>query len=93
MSTSNNIEEKTYQNHHVIKGDRILFTSKFSFKEMYSILISNIVNKPTSNIYFLKKLFKNTTLDTTLRFFQYKIINNVFFLNKKLHFWYNKQSS
>ena len=60
------------------------------------ILISNIVNKPTSNIYF-KKLFENTTLDwskiyvllrlvtvdTTLRSFQYKILNIVLFLNKK----------
>ena len=65
---------------------------------MYSILISNIVNKPTSNIYF-EKLFENTTLDwdkiylsprlatidTALRSFQYKILNNVLFVNKKLN--------
>ena len=50
-----------YQNHHVIKGARILSLDKFS-KEICSILISDIVNKPTSNIYF-QKLFKNTTLD------------------------------
>ena len=30
-------------------------------KEIYSILISNTVNKPTSNIDF-EKLFENTTL-------------------------------
>ena len=69
----------------------------FSSKEIYSILISNILNKPTSNIYF-EKLLENTTLDwskiyllpllstidTNLRSFQYKILNNVLFLNKKL---------
>ena len=65
---------------------------------MYSILISNIVIKPTSHIYF-EKLFENTTLDwdkiylspclatidTALRSFQYKILNNVLFVNKKLN--------
>ena len=65
---------------------------------MYSILISNIVNKPIPDIYF-ENFFENTTLDwnkiylspllatidTTLRSFQYKILNNVLFLNKKLY--------
>ena len=91
-------EESFCQNHHVIEGDRILPTDKLSSKEKYLILISNIVNKPTSNIYF-KKLFGNTTLDwseiylllrlvtvdTTLRSSQYRILNNVLFLNKKQH--------
>ena len=85
-----------YQNHHVIKGARILSLDKFS-KEICSILISDIVNKPTSNIYF-QKLFKNTTLDwskvylspclaninTTLRSFQYEAFNIVSFLNKNM---------
>ena len=86
------------QNHQVIKGARILPLDKLSSKEIYSIFISNIVNKPTSNIYF-EKLFENTTLDwnkiylsprlatieTNLRSFWYKIVNNVLFLNKKLY--------
>ena len=90
-------ENDLCQNHHVIKGARILPLDKLSSKEIYSILISNIVNKPTLNIHF-EKLFQNTTLDwnkiylspllatidTTLRSFQYKILNNVLFLNKKL---------
>ena len=38
------------QNYHVIKGARILPLDKLSIKEIYSILILNIVNKPTSNI-------------------------------------------
>ena len=86
------------QNHHLIKGARILPLDKLSSKKIYSILISNIVNKPTSNIYF-EKLFENTTLDwteiylsprlatsdTTLRSFQYQILNKVLFLIKKLY--------
>ena len=90
-------EESLCQNHHVIEVDKILSTDKLSSKEKYLILISNIVNKPT-NIYF-KKLFENTTLDwseiylllrlvtvdTTLRSFQYRILNNLLFLNKKQH--------
>ena len=50
------------KNHHVIKGTRILPFDKLSSEEINLILISNIVNKPTSNIYF-EKLFENTTLD------------------------------
>ena len=81
-----------------VETTRILPLHKLSSKEIYSVLIRNIVNKPTSNIYF-EKLFENTTLDwnkiylsprlatidTTLRSFQYKILNNVLFLNKKLY--------
>ena len=85
-------------NDHVTKGARILPLDKLSSKEICSILISNIVNKPTSNSYF-EKLCKNTILDwnkiylsprlaiidSTLRSFRYKILNNVPFLNKKLY--------
>ena len=95
---SNIDEEDLCQNHHVSKGARVLPTDKLSSMEIYSILISNIVIKPTSNIYF-EKLFGNTTLDwskiyllprlatvdTTLRSFQYKIVNNVVYLNKELY--------
>ena len=99
ISNYSDIDKETMcQNHHVLKGTRILFTNKLSSKEIYSILNSNIVNKPTSNIYF-EKLFENTTLDwskiyllpclatidTTLYSFQYKILNNVLFLNEKLY--------
>ena len=91
-------ENDLCQNHHVIKRARILPLDKLSSKEIYSILISNILNKPTSNIYF-EKLFENTaldwnkiyrsprltTIDTTLISFQYKILNNVLFLYKKLY--------
>ena len=87
-------ENDLYQNQHVIKEARILSLGKLSSKDIYSILISSTVNKPTSNICF-EKLFEYTTLDwsktylsprsvtidTTLRSFEYKIINNTLFLN------------
>ena len=91
-------EENVCQNHHVIKGARIFSADELSSKEINSILISNIVNKPTSNTY-LEKLFENTTIDLskiyrlpplaiidiTLGSFRYNILSNVLFLNKKLY--------
>ena len=53
---SNIKENDVCQNHHVITGAKILPLNKLSSKEIYSILIRNIVNKPMSNIYF-EKLF------------------------------------
>ena len=66
--------------------------------EIYSILISKVQNKPSSNIYF-ENLFTDYNIDWTaiymlprlvtyntyMQSFQYKILNNVLFLNKKLH--------
>ena len=85
-----------------MKGAKLLSLDKLSSggilsSREISILISNVLNKPTSNIYF-EKLFENTldwnkiylsprlaTIDTTLRSFQYKVLNNILFLNKKLY--------
>ena len=91
-------EKNLYQNHYVIKEAEILSTKNLSSKKIYSILISNIVNKPTPNIYF-EKLFENhslnwskiysvtrlATIDSTFHSFQYKTLDNVLFLNKKLY--------
>ena len=76
---------------HLIKGSRII-------TEIYSILISKVQNKPYSNIYF-ENLFNDydvywtviymlpclVTYNTYMESFQYIILNNVLFLNKKLH--------
>ena len=73
---------------------------KLSSKEIYSILRSNIVNKPTSNIYF-EKLSENITIgwnkiylsprlatidtiDTTDVLFNIKFLITYFFSTKKL---------
>ena len=88
-------ENDLCQNHHVIKGGRILPHDKLSSKEVYSILILNIVNKPPSKIYF-EKLFENTTfdwnkiylsprlttIDTTLVLFNIEFFIMYFFLTK-----------
>ena len=93
-------EDDLYQNHHDIKGARILFLNKLSSKEIYSILIPKTVNKPTSNIYLKNCLkiqllidlkftcYRLATIDATLRSFQHEILKNVLFLNKKtMHSW------
>ena len=99
ISNYSDVDEKNmYQNHPIIKGGRILSTDNLSSNEIYSSLISNTINKPTSIILF-EKFFESTTLDwskiyplphlvtidTNLRSFQYKILKNVLFLNKKLY--------
>ena len=82
----------------LLKELELCLSTNYPLRIIYSILISNIVNKPTLNIYF-EKLFESRTLDwskiyllprlatidTTLYSFQYKILNNVLFLNKKLY--------
>ena len=60
-------ENDLYQSYHVIREARILSIDNLSSMEIYSIRISNTVNKPTSNIYF-EKLFENTKLLIVLKF-------------------------
>ena len=80
------------------KGSRILTLEKLTSKELYEILISSRTNKVKSVTYFETKFNANnldwteafilphlTTYNTYLRFFQYKILHNILFLNKKLH--------
>ena len=92
--------------HHVIKGSRILTLDKLSSTEIYAILISKFLSsKPSSNFYF-ENLFNDNDIDwatiymlprlatynTYMRSFQYKLLNNVLFLNKKLHIFGIKSS-
>ena len=66
--------------------------------EIYPILNARGQNKPSSNIYFenlyndynidwtaISTLLRLITNNTYMRSFQYKILNNVLFLNEKLH--------
>ena len=84
--------------HHLIKNAQICSTEKLSARDLYSIAINNDTTKPTSQEYFEKKfelleadwksiytLPRIITTDSQLRYFQYKILNNILFLNKKLH--------
>ena len=78
--------------HHLIKGSRVITLDKLTSTVIYYILISNVQNKPSSNIYF-ENSFNDNDINwaaiymhnTYTRSFQYKILNNILFLNKKLH--------
>ena len=48
----NNNGSLTIKDHHVIRRTRIVSINKLTARELYSTLMSNIENKPTSQIYF-----------------------------------------
>ena len=91
--------------HHLIKGSRVITLDKLTSTEIYSILTLKVKNKPSSNIYF-ENLFNYHDIDWTavymlprlvthntyMRSFQYKILNNILYLNKKLHIFGIKSS-
>ena len=83
--------------HHITRKSRMLCLEKLISKELYVLMISNDNLLPSSQNYF-NNMFTNcnllweqiyllprkVTIDSFLRCFQYKIINNTLFLNKKL---------
>ena len=69
----------------------MITSDKLASTKIYSILISKVQNKPSSNIYF-ENLFNDVNMDWAtiymldiMRSFQYKILKIVLYLNKKLH--------
>ena len=98
-----NVSDLLVHDDHLIKGARILTLEKLSSKELYSILITKFTNKPPSNVHF-EKTFPNmkldwrkiyilpriTTVNTYLCSFQYKFLNNILFMNKKLFVFQKK---
>ena len=94
--TSENNSLLVVKGHYLLRSSRIIILEKLSSKELYSLLISAIVHQPTSQKYF-GNLFPNielpwkeiyltarkATANSYLRCFNYKIINNVLYLNKK----------
>ena len=94
------------KDHHLLRGSRIIILEKLSCKKLYSLLISAIEHQPTSQKYF-DSLFPNielpweeiyltarkATANSYLRCFNYKIINNVLYLNKKFFQFSKTQSS
>ena len=83
--------------HHVIKQNLVQDIKKLTAKEIYTILILKVENIPTSQAYF-ENIFQNENLDwneiyilpriitvnSSHRLFQYKILHNILYLNKKL---------
>ena len=88
--------------HQLLKNNRTLGLKKINYKEIYFIIISSKVNIPTSRIYFESKfpfynfqwkeiytLPRKVTINAYLRSFQYKILNNILYLNKKTSYlWF-----
>lgn len=83
--------------HHLTYRSCLVNFEKFSSKELYGTLISLRSSIPTSQNYLNNKCtnrnlnWKNIcslpckgTLDSDMRFFQYKILNNIFYPHKKL---------
>ena len=87
--------------HYLIKGAisyLFLILEKLTSKELYQILISSRTNKVAS-VTYVERMFNTNNLDWTkifilprlttynkyLRPFQYKILHNILFLNKKLY--------
>ena len=89
--------------HHLVKDSTVIALNKFKSPEIYSTLVLKVQNKPSSNIYFenlfnyndidwtaIYKLPRLVTHDTYMRSFQYKVLNNVLYLNNKAissYFW------
>ena len=81
--------------HQLLKNNRTPGIEKKNPKEIYSIIISSKVNIPTSRIYFEKvfhfydfqwkeiyTLLHKVSINANFRSFQYKILNNILYLNK-----------
>ena len=92
-----NLESLIIKDHNLIKKNQVYSITRFDSKELYKLQIILNCNKPTSQNYF-EKYFKTSeiewkkiyviprvvTSDTKLRAFQYKIVNNILYLNKML---------
>ena len=85
------------QDHHLIKKNQILCLNKLDSKELCNIQLLINFLKPTSQAYFenvfagrifeWSKIYilpRIVTTDSRIRIFQYKILLNALYLNKKL---------
>ena len=91
-----NCKNIIYFNHHLIKNNQILAIPR----ELYALSIVLKDKLPTSQKYFCnifpnlqvewKKIYllpRKVSNDTNLRMFQYKILNNILYLNKQLFYF------
>ena len=104
--TSENTSLLVVKNHHLLRGSKIVILEKLSSKELYLLLISAINCQPTSQKCYgnllsnvelaWKEIYLNArkaTSNSHLHPFNYKIINNVLYLNEKLFQFGKAQSS
>ena len=99
MSNNRIFENILFLNHHLIKCNILLSLEILNSKELYWIQLTHDFCKPTSQIYFEKHfndcildwkyiyvLPRIVTSDPCTRHFQYKVLNNVLYMNEKLFF-------
>ena len=105
LNDNGNCQNLEYLSHHLIKNNQILALEKLIPKELYSLSIFLKTEIPTSQKYFMR-LFPNlqcdwkdiyllprkVTIDTKLRIFQYKLLNNILYLNKHLFMFRKKDT-
>ena len=105
LNDGGNCYNLLYLKHHLIKNNLILALEKLSPAELYSLLIVTRNSIPSSQKYH-KDLFtavdvewkdiyllpRKVTIDTKLRIFQYKILNNILYLNKHLFIFRKKEN-
>ena len=91
------IKNLIFEGHHLIKNHQIYCLNKLNSREIYNILIESTDSKPSAQIYY-KFFFQKSNLDwktiymlprivtkdSRLQEFQYKLLNNVLYLNKML---------
>ena len=82
---------------HLNKGEKVFPLDTISSKFYYSTLIDILSKKPTSEKYFARhfgtelkwdKIYSLShldTVDTATRFFQFKLLHNIMFLNARLY--------
>ena len=105
LNDKGNCKNIIYLNHHLIKNNQILAIEKLIPKELYSLSIVLKNELPTSQKYFCnffpnsqvewKEIYllpRKVSIDTNLRMLQYKILNNILYLNKQL-FLFNKKET
>ena len=92
-----NIHNLIIQDRHVIRKHHMYFLNMLSGKEILNFLIAQKEEQTASRLYYQKE-FSNTNLDwkkiyllvciatkdSTMRAFQFKLLNNVLYLNKML---------
>ena len=82
----------------IFVNNSFLEVVKVTFKMIYNIHIDKLFKTPTSKLYYSNKfnvteddwlliytLAGKLTLDSKLRVFQYKVLNNILYLNKSLY--------
>ena len=97
LTNEGNLNNLVIHDHHLLKKNQIYSLNKLNSKELYNIQIASNDVKPTSQLHY-EQVFQSSnlewkeiyllprlvTLDSNLRIFQYKLLNNILYLNKML---------